>query len=106
MSQQPTSTETFAVTAPRNRFYEQQGWSRLVEVTIERWEDIGLGAFAHVVAKDEYGAVWAIDTRHGETEEQNAELLVKRGYTFDRCCFVAEQNATNPDRYGAGGEHY
>lgn len=82
-ARRPHFTSTQLVDVPASLFFKTQGYARLVEVTIERWED-----FAHVVLLSEAGDVYQVDTRHGETEEANAAHYLTRGYTDDRCCLA------------------
>jgi hypothetical protein len=69
------------------------GYSKIKTVEIETFTQpdwfgdkvIETIIYAHVVVTDTQGNVWFHTTNKGETEEGNAEMLRRRGYTNDRC---------------------
>jgi hypothetical protein len=66
------------------------GWQKITSVEVERFYDgeYEPAAFAHVVVQTDKGDVFAMDTQHGETEEDNAAALRLRGWTNERCVLL------------------
>jgi hypothetical protein len=64
------------------------GWDKIVKVEVETFEDeYGVREFGHVWVITDRGDVYAYATYKGETEEGNAEMLRRRGWTNDRCTY-------------------